>query len=411
MVGVNREAIMTTSAQHRVWIPGIRLGAAGVAMALAVVLGFGVVTTQSAQAQTFTTLYVFKGGTDGEGPIAGLVRDANGNLYGTTVQGGTSNAGTVFRLDTSGHEAVLYSFCFAGQTCPDGYFPEAGLVRDVEGDLYGTTEEGGAYGYGVVFKLHQTGKETVLYSFTGGVDGATPTARIVRDPDGNLFGTTLYGGTYGDGTVFKLDTRGKETVLHSFAGRADGAGPVGGLIRDANGTLYGTTFGGNGSDYGTVFKLSVIGEETVLYRFAGGTHGEHPQGGVVRDARGNLYGTTFSGGAFGFGAVFRVTRRGKETVLYSFAGGTDGAAPIGGLVRDRASNLYGTTTGGGTSGLGTVFKVDGAQMESVLHSFAGGADGEQPYGALIRDATGILYGTSFGCACPSDFGTVWKLTP
>jgi uncharacterized repeat protein (TIGR03803 family) len=264
--------------------------------------------------------------------------------------------GTVFKLDTTGRETVLHSFTGT----PDGAIPRAALVRDAAGNLYGTTVFGGAsIGYGTVFKLDTTGKETVLHSFTA-TDGSGPVAALVRDAAGNLYGTTAYGGASLSGTVFKLDTSGTETVLHSFTGRADGAIPYAALVRDHAGNLYGNTAYGGASGYGTVFKLDTTGRETVLHSFTGASDGASPFDALVRDPAGNLYGTaTFGGDPFcssGCGTVFKLDTTGKETVLHSFTGRADGAIPAG-LVRDPAGNLYGTTYYGGAFGYGVVFKL------------------------------------------------------
>jgi len=320
------------------------------------------------------------------------------------------------------------------------------LVRDNAGNLYGTTSTGGGHGFGVVFKLDTTGRETVLHSFTGGADGANPNfgdPGLLRDVAGNLYGTTGAGGDLacrfvpalpsslsfpGCGVVFKLGTTGKETVLHSFTGGADGADPATGLVRDAAGNLYGNTGAGGdlacggGSGCGVVFKLDTTGKETVLHRFTGGADGAAPStaAGLVRDAAGNLYGNTFTGGhgtcPGGCGVVFKLGTTGKETVLHSFTGGSDGAAPEAGLVRDNAGNLYGTTDSGGDLacgsgfGCGVVFKLDTTGKEIVLHKFTGGKDGAFPAGRLVRDSAGNLYGTTqSGGAFFS--GVVFKLTP
>jgi uncharacterized repeat protein (TIGR03803 family) len=414
---------MTNTAQHWAWTSEVGLRAAGGALALAVALVAAVVATRPAQAQTFTVLYAFTGGADGATPTD-LMLDAKGNLYGTTVYGGSSNFpngyGVVFKVDRTNKEPVLYSFTGP----PDGANPDrGGVVRDAAGNLYGTTLAGGASGYyGTVFKLDNTGKESVLYSFTGGADGGEPFAGVVRDAKGNLYGTTTYGGDltcdapYGCGVVFKVDTTGTETVLHTFTGSGgDGGNPVAGLVRDAAGNLYGTTRWYGASGDGTVFNVDRTGKETVLYSFTGGD-GSTPYAGLVRDAAGNLYGTTLDGGGSGYGTVFKLDKSGKETVLHSFAGPpADGAYPFAGLVRDAKGNLYGTTGSGGPFDWGTVFKLDKTGKESVLHSFTGAADGGSPWSGLVRDARGNLYGTtsqggSTGCE-GSGCGVVFKLTP
>jgi uncharacterized repeat protein (TIGR03803 family) len=268
-------------------------------------------------------------------------------------------------------------------------------------------------GCGTVFKVDQTGKETRLYEFIGGSDGANPFSALTRDSAGNLYGTASGGGASGFGVVFKLDTTGKQTVLHSFAGGSgDGQYPFAGVIRDAAGNLYGTTQNGGASNFGTVFKLDATGSLTLLYSFSGGADGGFPYyGRLVRDKGGNLYGTTFAGGAFKFGTVFKLDTTGKETVLYSFAGPPgDGQFPYAGLVPDAAGNLYGTTNLGGAFGTGTLFKVDKTGVETVLRHLAYASDGGYPYAGMIRDSGGNLYGvTSSGG--PSFAGTVFKLVP
>ncbi len=380
---------MNHATQHGNRVIGVRGQAAGAALALAILFGLAVLATGTAQAQTYTesVLYSFAGPPDGAYPYAGLVRDAQGNLYGTTAHGGANSDGAVFKLDTNGNETVLYSFMGGG----DGANPQAGLVRDAQGNLYGTTWGGGAYSDGTVFKLDTSGNETVLYSFTGtGGDGTNSQAGLVRDAQGNLYGTTWGGGAYSLGTVFKLDITGKETVLHSFMGGGDGAQSYAGLARDAQGNLYGTTEYGGASNLGTVFKLDATGEETVLYSFGENSgDGTGPTTGLVRDAQGNLYGTTAFGGdtackvilyRSGCGTVFKLDTAGNETVLHSFTRTNgDGVGPLAGLVRDAQGNLYGTTNSGGSSGWGTVFKVDPTGNEIVLHSFTGTGEGTAHY--------------------------------
>jgi uncharacterized repeat protein (TIGR03803 family) len=360
---------------------------------------------------TEVVLHNFASPPNGAYPANGVVRDSAGNLYGTTDGaysdvggGGTNNAGVVFKVDTSGNETVLYSFSGGD----DGSSPN-GLIRDSAHNLYGTTYGGGALGAGVVFKVDKSGHETVLYTFTGGADGGNPYA-VVRDSAGNLYGVTESGGN-GVGVVFKLDTSGNETVLYSFTGGADGAYPNS-IIREA-GNIYGTTtYGGNASGTsgaGVVFKLDMSGHETVLYTFTGGADGGNSYAGVIRDSAGNLYGTTSSGGASGAGVVFKVDKSGNETVLYSFTGGADGGSPYAGLVRDSPGNFYGTTAFGGTAALGVVFKVDTSGNETVLHTFKRGRDGDQPDTAgVILDSVGNLYGTA-AFAGAGGQGVVYKL--
>ena len=344
-------------------------------------------------------LYSFEGnpnGTDGFDPRAGLIFDAAGNLYGTTQFGGSDGSncthlgcGTVFELvpGTGGKwtEKVLYSFCSAGASgCHDGSLPGANLVFDAAGNLYGTTEDGGAYGVGTVFQLspNTNGRwtEKVLHSFGNGTDESQPAGSLIFDPAGNLYGTTTNGGTYGSGTVFQLSrgTNGKwtEKVLHTFGKGKDGKKPVAGLIFDAAGNLYGTTadggaYGSNDCGFdtgcGTAFQLSPGANgtwtERALHSFGNGTDGAQPGARLIFDAAGNLYGTTELGGVYGGGTAFRLKlgTNGKwtERVLHSFGNGMDGIGPSAndGLIFDAAGDLYGTTMVGGSHLLGTVFEI------------------------------------------------------
>ena len=269
--------------------------------ALAVLSALSLITFQPAQAQTESVLYSF-GSQSGDGyfSYSTLVRDKKDNLYGTTWEGGVNNTGTVFRLTPSGTETVLHSFCTTGFPCADGAYPTSGVNFDAAGNIYGTTTAGGTYGYGTVYQISASGTESLIYSFTGGADGARPYAGLVSDKAGNLYGTATGGGANGSGTVFQLTPSGTLTVLHTFAG-ADGNDPNGGVILDPKGNLYGTTTAGGAHGYGTVYKLSPAGTETVLYSFTGGADGGVPARGLVLK-KGYLYGTTTNG----YGTVFKV---------------------------------------------------------------------------------------------------------
>ncbi len=427
---------------HPSWILGMIRTRAALLPVIALVLAL--LATGSAYAQTYTenVLHFFAGPPDGSDPGSGnLVRDAQGNLYGVTFEGGTSGncygvgCGTVFKVHASGGETVLYSFTGP----PDGDSPYSGLVLDGKGNLYGTTPFGGTstacgVGCGTIFKIDAGGRETVLYNFTGtGGDGAQPSSTLVLDAQGNLYGSTSYGGVacplsgYGCGTVFKLDTTGRETVLYRFTDLGgDGAYPGGNLVLDASGNLYGVTGAGGSNGTGTVFKVDTNGHEIVLYSFGEPPDGTEPAS-LTRDAQGNLYGVTFNGGTgtssycpyIGCGTVFKLDTTGRETVLHSFTGtGGDGANPVGTLVQDEQGNLYGTTTAGGTAydfcagGCGTAFEVDPTGKETVLYSFIG-TDGQDPTAGLAPDEQGNLYGTN---GCPPQHneggcGTVFELQP
>jgi uncharacterized repeat protein (TIGR03803 family) len=312
---------------------------------------------------TYTALYSFVGyPSDGFYPRAGLMQGSDSNFYGTTEGGGTYNNGTVFRVSPSGSETNLYSFLGSPT---DGATPYAGLVQGSNGDFYGTTYAGGTNGLGTVFRISPSGSETNLYSFGGFPDGYNPEAGLVQGSDGNFFGTTLTGGTnYGDGTVFRISPSGSYTSLYSFTS-SGGAEPAAGLVLGSDGNFYGTTvYGGMTNNEGTVFLISPSGNLTNLYWFGGVPNdGNGPEGGLVQGSDGNFYGTTFFGGtstncAGGCGTVFRISPRGIYTSLYSFLGSpTDGAWPNAGLVQGSDGNFYGTTYKGGSNGVGTVFRI------------------------------------------------------
>lgn len=271
-----------------------------------------------------TTLYTFSGGSDGEFPYATLLRDGAGNLYGTTQAGGNTalcdggGCGVVFKIDTSNHESVLYAF--KGGTA-DGNDPYGGVVRDRQGNFYGTTIGGGTSdcvgeGCGIVYKIDASGEETILHRFTNGADGGHPSDTLLQDSGGNLYGTTDSGGPKDAGLVFEIDETGNETVLYNFTGGSDGGGPFAGLIQDAHGNFFGTTeFGGKTScqsGCGVVFELDPSGRETVLYPFTGKKDGAYPLAGVIMDSAGYLYGATPEGGyqrcanGLGCGVAFKL---------------------------------------------------------------------------------------------------------
>jgi uncharacterized repeat protein (TIGR03803 family) len=375
--------------------------------------------------QAFTTLASFNG-TDGDTPLAGLVQATNGNLYGTTWDGG--GYGTVFKITPSGTLTTLYSFCFEGGTCTDGAEPYAGLVQATDGDLYGTTYGGGASNAGTIFKITSSGTLTTLYSFCsqgGCADGKNPFAGLVQASNGDLYGTTYSGGTRGGGgTVFKITPSGTLTTLYSFCSEEGcGENPFAGLVQASNGDLYGTTYSGGAYNAGTIFKITPSGTLTTLYSFCsegGCADGESPSlGGLVQATNGDLYGTTYLGGAGGGGTVFRITVSGTLTTLHSFCseGGdpcTDGANPYAGLVQATDGDLYGTTYGGGAVGWGTVFKITPSGTLTTLHSFCseGGnacTDGGTPNAGTVQATSGDLYGTtSRGGA--DEIGTVFSLS-
>jgi len=462
----------------------------------------------------YEVLHNFAGGSDGASPYTGVTLDSAGNIYGTTYNGGPANAGVVYEIPAGGKETVLYSFTGGS----DGAHPYAGVVLDSSGNLYGTAYQGGASNAGVVYKLSPTGQETVLYAFTGGADGGNPYGGVVSDPEGNLYGTTYAGGNQYTkaGVVYRLNPAGQEKVLYTFPGYADGANPYAGVARDsvgnlfgtvggvggiiykigpsgtyktlhqlkgsgpgglksglaldAAGNLYGTTQGGGANNVGVAFKLDTVtgfqtlysfpgppkqvsykistgptggvaldaagnvygatpyggaagivfeapvsGAPKVLYTMRGASGGSIPFGNVIQDSEGNLYGTTAHGGSMSAGVVYKVSPSGQETTLYSFTGQADGQFPRSTLARDAEGNLYGTCFSGGASNLGLVFKLSPSGQLSVLHSFAGGADGASPTNGVVLDAAGNIYGTTPSGGTASQIGAqegvVFKLAP
>jgi uncharacterized repeat protein (TIGR03803 family) len=313
-------------------------------------------------AGTLTTLYSFcskTGCADGYQPFAGLVLATNGNFYGTTAYGGTHGYGTVFRITPAGTLTTLHSFAST-----DGAYLDAGLVQGTDGNFYGTTHSGGAKGLGTVFKITPAGTLTTLHSFclnwpSTCTDGFYPWAGLIQGTDGNFYGTALGGGANGNyGTIFKITPAGMLTTLHSFCskgGCTDGTQPYAGLVQGSDGNLYGTTLGGGTSLRGTVFKITLAGALTTLHSFAG-TDGTGPYAGLVQATDGNFYGTVSGGGANGHGTVFKITPAGTLTTLHSFTG-ADGSGATGGLVQGTNGNFYGTTPYGGTSGNGLVFSL------------------------------------------------------
>jgi uncharacterized repeat protein (TIGR03803 family) len=419
----------------------VRVGFAVVALALMLVNGAWAASTEK-------VLHSFTGGNDGIDPAATLAADSAGNLYGTTAQGGTgtlctNGCGTVFELSPLAggkwKETILYSFTGGS----DGKNPYGGVILDGKGDLYGTTVAGGSGGVcasdgcGVVFLLSKSGKrwvETVMYNFTGGKDGFGPGGALAFDSVGNLYGTTPDGGNLrkcssgGCGVVYQISpVRGggwKQTVLHTFTDGADGAiGSLGPLLVDKAGNVFGVAeLGGDAScQCGVVFKLTLVSgtwKFKILDAFKGIPKAGFPYGGVIEDSKGNLYGTTYYAGAKGFGSVYKLTKSNggfTETVLYSFTGGADGAWPTTTLMLDAHGNLYGTASAGGDSnGDGVVFKLSpgaaGKWTESTVHRFGKGSDGRNPYYGLISDKAGHLFGTT-AIGGGSGQGVVFQITP
>jgi uncharacterized repeat protein (TIGR03803 family) len=394
---------------------------------------------------SFGILHAFGGSPDGASPDAPLIQGADGNFYGTTYEGGGEGCGgrgcgTVFRMTPDGTVMILHAF--AGGT--DGIYPGAALIQTADGNFYGTTAVGGGIGFcgyggcGTAFQMTTDGIVTILHAFGGGTDGAFPAASaLIQATDGNFYGTTYEGGgagcgSVGCGTAFRMTPDGTVTILHAFAGGIDGATPYAALIQATDGNFYGTTEHGGGvgceafGGCGTVFQMTPDGAVTILHAFASGTDGVYPTRPLMQASDGNFYGTTEDGGGVGCeayggcGTAFRMTPDGTVTILHAFAGGTDGAYPLGALLEATDGNFYGTTlTGGGAGcgsyGCGTAFQMTPDGTVTVLHAFSFGTDGADPVAGLIQATDGSFYGTTEyggGAGCGSSgCGTVYQITP
>jgi|HubBroStandDraft_6_1064221.scaffolds.fasta_scaffold07097_6 uncharacterized repeat protein (TIGR03803 family) len=396
---------------------------------LAVVLTT-IFVVSSAQAQTYSVVYNFAGAPDGATPNGRLMQDAAGNFYGVTRFGGAHKKGTIFKLDTSGTETVLYSF--TGKA--DGASP-VGLYLDTDGTLYGTADSGGdlscklsTTGCGTVFKLSTGNVLTVLHTFSDGSDGAYPNDTLVSI-NGVLYGTADDGASTAScgscGLIFKVTKGGTFSVVYAFTGGTDGYDPQD-LIRDAAGNLYGAAASGGSGGYGVVFEYDTAGNLVILYSFDGGTGGGNPEGRIIRDVNGNIHGTTYIGGStkcttLGCGVLYRLDTAVTETVLHTFTTNPDGVNPLNNLL-DVSGSLYGTTYGGGDSscsplshGCGVLFEFGNTGEYSVIHSFTGGDDGGF-VGDLTLGADGSIYGTTQEggtgtVGCSKGCGVIFKYMP
>ena len=385
----------------------------------------------SLTAQTFKILHSFcstsSGGycTDGQNPNTTLVQGANGYLYGTTFYGGPGNYGTIFKIATGGGKlTTLYNFCSLA-SCADGTQPEGGLLLASNGNFYGVTNTGGAFGYGTVFEITAAGKLTTLHSFNQ-TDGAYPEAGLIQATNGNLYGTTYVGGADSAGTAFEITLGGTFTSLHSFCGTgstcSEGDGLSSGLTQATDGNFYGTAYGGGPesgcfpySGGGTFFQLTSSGTVTALFMFCQ-PYGFYPGSAPVQASNGNFYGTTTTGGGginVGSGTVYEMTPTGANTSLYTFCLQTacaDGKDPQT-LILATDGNFYGVTySGGANSALGTIFKMTPANQLTTLHTFANsGAGGTNPIGALLLDTNGTFYGTTWSGGKNGGYGTIFSL--
>jgi uncharacterized repeat protein (TIGR03803 family) len=410
------------------------------AAAVLALLILAAAASPSAQAQTYTVLHTFSGGVnDGAIPNA-LYRGARGIMYGTTQGGGTpcgsGSCGTVYKIDSSGKETVIYKFLGGG----DGAMPLASVIQDAAGNLFGNTQGNGAIpADSTVFKIDPSGKETVLYDFAVGGHGCCQDSPLAIDKAGILYGMSPYGGDFdhcgnneiGCGLLYKLTQAGENTVLHVFEG-PDGILPEGGLVVGRNGSIYGAAiFGGNlscyspgGSRYreekgcGTIYQLDRNGKFTVLHRFTGKGDGSNPYG-LIQDAEGNLYGIASYGGnticnedSYGCGTIFKVDTQGKFSVLYRFTDAISSPYFDNLLHRDSAGNLYGSNEFGGANNTGFIFKVTPSGEFSIVASFPSDVNksfGTFPQG-IVMDSSGNFYGTMSDDGTDL-WGTMFKVTP
>jgi uncharacterized repeat protein (TIGR03803 family) len=351
-------------------------------------------------AQTLTTLVNFSG-SDGSSPLFGsLIQGSDGNLYGMTSAGGSHRQGTVFKVTIQGTLTTLYNFC-AKSGCADGSAPYGGLILAKDGNLYGTTEAGGAHGYGTVFKITSQGKLATLHSFTLR-DGANPYAGLLQAKDGKFYGTTQSGGAHLLGTVFKITSLGAFTTMHSF-NSTDGSSPEAPLMQASDGNFYSTTYNGGSGGYGTIFKMTTSGVLTTLHVFDREIDGSAITSDLVQAGDGTFFGSATLGGPSGYGSVFSMTFSGTVTVLHGFAA-TDGSSPNA-MAIGSDGNLYGTTISGG-GGNGTIFQLTPQGAFSTLHIF-GGSDGADSFAGLVQASNGIFYGSTRVGGTKND-GTVFS---
>ena len=347
---------------------------------------------------------------NGSQPYGALLQTADGNFYGTTSEGGTNGLpfglGTVFRIGPTGTLTTLVSFDNA-----QGAKPYAALALGPDGSLYGTTLQGGISNAGTIFRVTTNGSFNSMISFDTG-NGSKPFSRLTLGRDGHFYGTTQSGGASNEGTVFRFTTNGMLTTLVSFS-ETNGANPYAEVIEGTDGHYYGTTVNGGSTDFGTVFRVTTNGALTTLFSFDD-TNGANPYGGLVQDTDGILYGTTTYGGPNGYGTIFRITTNGALTTLHSFTGGNDGANPWASLLRGTDGTVYGTAILGGSptaaGAWGTVFQTMSSGSLAVIKSFDFSTNGISPYASLIQDSAGNLYGTTYRGGAGL-YGTVFRLTP
>jgi len=382
---------------------------------LVVLLLCSFILVQSARAQSFNVVHNFTGGTDGANPLNGLMMGAGGFMYGTTSAGGAYNNGTVFRIAPTGILQTIYAF----RGGADGSTPQSFLVEDSAGYLYGTTSGGGAFGGGTVFRIVNSTK-TILHNFGSGSDGSAPLGGLAFDSAGNLYGTTSAGGANGNGAVFMLSASGilwRETVLYSFGTGTDGAVPYAGVTLDSAGDVLGTTSAGGTGGYGTIFELSKAHSwaETIVYNFQNQNDGAVPYAGLIADGHGNFYGAATEGGSLGGGSIFELTPAGSGWNFNAFASlaGWGISGTFRNLMLSPSGTLYATTHCDGQDSAGTVYELvpgsGGTWTYTLLYSFTGGTDGLYSFSNLVMFANRLYGTTNEGGAY--GYGVVFAVVP
>jgi uncharacterized repeat protein (TIGR03803 family) len=380
------------------------------------------ILSAAATAQTVTSLFAFDG-TDGAESYAALVQGTDGNLYGTTSGDGANNGGTVFKITTGGTLTTIYNFC-SESNCADGNRPRTGLTLGTNGNFFGATPGGGAYGGGNVFEITPAGKLTTIYNFCSEAncdDGYEAVGTLIQASNGDFYGTTETGGLNGAGTVFEVTPAGKYTVLWNFCSESnctDGSEPAAGLVQATNGDFYGTTVYGGAEGQGIVYKITSAGVLTTLHSFCSKANcddGDNPLAPLIQASNGNLYGTTEKGGTQSGdgGTVFEITPAGKLTTLFSFNGSGDGDVIYAGVIQATDGNLYGMTTDSGPGGAGTIFKLTTGGTETTLYSFCSNdscATGANPYASLFQSTNGEIYGVTSEAGSDYENGTVFSLS-
>lgn len=353
---------------------------------------------------TVTILKQFNNTSDGYYPNGELIKGSDGNFYGLTTSGGPNSYGTIFKLTPAGVYTVLRSFNYSA----DGAGPRGHLVLAKDGNFYGITRTGGTYGYGTIFKITAAGAYTVLRSLNNTTDGGNSYGSLTEGTDGNLYGITYSGGTYSAGTAFKITTAGTFTVIHNFNEATEGGSSESDLIRATDGNFYSMCYRGGTNSNGTIFKMTTAGTLTVLRHLSAGKDGGYPYGNLFQNSDGVLYGMMTAGGANSYGTIFKITTAGAYTVLHSFVLATEGGTPNGSLIKGADGNFYGLTSSGGSLKGGTAFKVTTAGAVTVLASFNGASIGNAPYETLVKSKDSAYYGTT-SSGGKYGYGTIFKI--